>query len=155
MTIRLDHTIVPAKDKIASARFFAEMFGLTVEPDTGHFAEVQVNQRLTFLFADEAEAWGGPGFDPRTGRSHHYAFHVSDAEFDAIFGRVKAKGLPYGSDPFSHTNGRINTRRGGRGLYFEDPYGHLLEIMTVPETAPSSARKRRSARRAKRDRVSK
>jgi catechol 2,3-dioxygenase-like lactoylglutathione lyase family enzyme len=155
MTIRLDHTIVPAKDKIASAKFLAEMFGLTVEPDTGHFAEVQVNQRLTFLFADEPEAWGGPGFDPRTGRSHHYAFHVSDPEFDAIFGRVKAKGIPYGSDPFSHTNGRINTRRGGRGLYFEDPYGHLLEIMTVPETNGGPAPRRRSASTPRRSRASK
>jgi catechol 2,3-dioxygenase-like lactoylglutathione lyase family enzyme len=155
MTIRLDHTIVPAKDKIASAKFFAEMFGLTVEPDTGHFAEVQVNHRLTFLFADEPEAWGGPGFDPRTGRSHHYAFHVSNSEFDAIFGRVKAKGIPYGSDPFSHTNGRINTRRGGRGLYFEDPYGHLLEIMTVAETNGGPALRRRSASTPRRSRVSK
>jgi catechol 2,3-dioxygenase-like lactoylglutathione lyase family enzyme len=49
-------------------------------------------------------------------------------------GRVMAKGIPYGSEPHSHTNGRINTRRGGRGFYFEDPYGHLLEVMTVPET---------------------
>jgi catechol 2,3-dioxygenase-like lactoylglutathione lyase family enzyme len=155
MTIRLDHTIVPAKDKIASARFFAEMFGLTVQPDTGHFAEVQVNERLTLLFADEPEAWGGPGFDPRTGRSHHYAFHVSDAEFDAIFGRVKGKGIPYGSDPFSHTNGRINTRRGGRGLYFEDPYGHLLEIMTVPETVGAPADRGRPVPPAKKRRVSK
>jgi catechol 2,3-dioxygenase-like lactoylglutathione lyase family enzyme len=155
MTIRLDHTIVPAKDKLASARFFAEMFGLTVEPDTGHFAEVQVNERLTLLFADEPEAWGGPGFDPRTGRSHHYAFHVSDAEFDAIFGRVKGKGIPYGSDPFSHTNGRLNTRRGGRGLYFEDPYGHLLEIMTVPETVGAPADRGRPAPPAKKRRVSK
>ena len=51
-----------------------------------------------------------------------------------IFTRVKAKGIPYGSGPHSHTDGQINTRRGGRGFYFEDPYGHLLEVMTVPET---------------------
>jgi len=132
MTIRLDHTIVPAKDKIASARFFAEIFGLTVTQ--GYFAQVRVNESLTLDFADEAEAWGGPGFDPTTGRSHHYAFHVSDADFEAIFGRVKARGIPYGSEPDEHTNGQINTRRGGRGFYFEDPYGHLLEVMTVPET---------------------
>ena len=69
---------------------------------------------------------------PPTGRSHHYAFHISDKEFDAILGRVKAKGIPYGSNPFNHANGRINRRRGGRGFYFEDPYGHLLEVMTVP-----------------------
>jgi catechol 2,3-dioxygenase-like lactoylglutathione lyase family enzyme len=122
MTIRLDHTIVPSKDKAASARFFAEIFGLTAEP-VGHFAPVRINESLTFDFADEPDPQGG-----------HYAFHLSDAEFDAIFARVKARGLAYGSGPFSHTDGRINTRRGGRGFYFEDPNGHLLEVMTVPET---------------------
>jgi catechol 2,3-dioxygenase-like lactoylglutathione lyase family enzyme len=134
MTIRLDHTIVPAKDKVASAEFFADIFGLAVKPGPGHFAQVQVNESLTLDFADEPEAWGGPGFDPGTGRSHHYAFHVSEAEFEAIFGRVRAKGLPYGSGPYQHTDGQLYTRRGGRGFYFEDPYGHLLEVMTVPET---------------------
>jgi len=99
---------------------------------------------LTFAFADEPELWGGPGFDPRTGQSHHYAFHVNDAEFDAIFGRVKAKGLAYGSGPFNHTDGKIYTRRGGRGFYFEDPNGHLLEVMTVPETELKTARLARS-----------
>src|SRR5437867_4482055 len=112
MTVRLDHTIVPAKDKIASAEFFAEIFGLTVKPGPGYFAQVQVNESLTFDFADEPELWGGPGFDPRTGQSHHYAFHVSEAEFEAIFSRVRAKGIPYGSGPDSHTDGQINTRRG-------------------------------------------
>jgi catechol 2,3-dioxygenase-like lactoylglutathione lyase family enzyme len=134
MAIVLDHTIVPAKDKVASAEFFAEIFGLKVKPGQGHFAQVQINENLTFDFADEAEAWGGPGFDPRTGKSHHYAFHISEAEFEAIFGRVKAKGLAYGSGPYNHTDGQIYTRRGGRGFYFEDPNGHLLEVMTVPET---------------------
>jgi catechol 2,3-dioxygenase-like lactoylglutathione lyase family enzyme len=134
MAIVLDHTIVPAKDKVASAEFFAEIFGLKVKPGQGHFAQVQINESLTFDFADEPEAWGGLGFDPRTGKSHHYAFHISEAEFEAIFGRVKAKGLAYGSGPFNHTDGQIYTRRGGRGFYFEDPNGHLLEVMTVRET---------------------
>jgi catechol 2,3-dioxygenase-like lactoylglutathione lyase family enzyme len=134
MAIVLDHTIVPAKDKVASAEFFAEIFGLKVKPGQGHFAQVQINESLTFDFADEPEAWGGPGFDPRTGKSHHYAFHISEAEFEAIFGRVKAKGLAYGSGPYKHTDGQIYTRRGGRGFYFEDPNGHLLEVMTVSET---------------------
>jgi len=132
MAIRLDHTIVPAEDKLASAEFFAEIFGLKVK--RGYFAQVQVNESLTLDFADEAEPWGGPGFDPAIGRSNHYAFHVGEAEFEEIFARLKAKGIPYGSEPDEHTNGGIYTRRGGRGLYFEDPYGHLLEIMTVPET---------------------
>jgi catechol 2,3-dioxygenase-like lactoylglutathione lyase family enzyme len=121
MTIRLDHTIVPARDKVASAEFFAEIFGLTVK--RGYFAQVRVNESLTLDFADEPAP-----------AQHHYAFHVSEAEFEAIFGRVTAKGIPYGSEPHRHTNGRINTRRGGRGFYFEDPDGHLLEVMTVPET---------------------
>src|SRR5262249_36560256 len=132
MTIRLDHTIVPAKDKIASAEFFAEIFGLSVKP--GHFAQVQINESLTFDFADDHGPEGEPDFYPTTIQSHHYAFHVSDAEFDAILDRVKAKRLAYGSGPFSHTDGKIYHRRGGRGLYFEDPNGHLLEVMTVPET---------------------
>ena len=134
MTIRLDHTIVPAKDKIASARFFADIFGLAVKPGPSYFAQVQVNEGLTFDFSDEPEDWGGPGFHPEAGRSLHYAFHVSDAEFEDIFKRVKGKKIPYGSEPDDHENGKINTRRGGRGFYFEDPYGHLLEVMTVQET---------------------
>lgn len=123
MAIILDHTIVPAKDKAASAKFFAEIFGLTVKPGQGHFAQVQVNDSLTLDFDEEPEP---PG--------HHYAFHISDAEFDSILGRVKAKGLPYGSGPFNRSDGQIYTRRGGRGFYFEDPNGHLLEVMTVRET---------------------
>ena len=123
MAIILDHTIVPAKDKVASAEFFADIFGLTVKPGEGYFAQVQINDSLTFDFADQPEP-----------RSHHYAFHISEAEFEEIFGRVKAKGLPYGSAPYNHTDGQIYTRRGGRGFYFEDPNGHLLEVMTVPET---------------------
>ena len=124
MTIRLDHTVVPAKDKIASAEFFAAIFGLTVKPGDGYFAQVQVNESLTFDFADK----------PAPAESHHYAFHVSEEEFEAIFSRVKVRGIPYGSEPHSHTDGRINTRQDGRGFYFEDPNGHLLEVMTVPET---------------------
>jgi catechol 2,3-dioxygenase-like lactoylglutathione lyase family enzyme len=123
MTIRLDHTIVPAKDKVASAEFFADIFGLTVKPGQGYFAQVQVNESLTLDFADEPEP-----------QSHHYAFHISEAEFEAILGRVKAKGIPYGSGPYNRTDGQIYTRRGGRGFYFDDPNGHVLEVMTVPET---------------------
>ena len=134
MTIRLDHTIVPARDKAASARFFAETFGLKVKPGRGYFGQVQVNESLTFDFADDPDAWGEPGLQPGNGLSLHFAFHVSDKEFDGILARVKAKALPYGSEPDSPSDGKTNTRRGGRGFYFEDPSGHLLEVMTVPET---------------------
>jgi catechol 2,3-dioxygenase-like lactoylglutathione lyase family enzyme len=123
MTIRLDHTIVPVKDKTASAEFFAAIFGLEVRH--GHFARVQVNKSLTLDFTDDPEA---------AKHIHHYAFHVSDAEFDAILGRLKTRGLPYGSAPFNRNDGRLYRLRGGRGVYFDDPNGHILEIMTVAET---------------------
>lgn len=119
MTITLNHTIVPARDKKASAQFFARIFGLKVEASVGHFAAVRVNDTLTLDFAN------GEEFE-----SHHYAFHVSDEEFDAIFARVKEAGLEYSSDPMHHNKGQINHRSGGRGFYFYDPDGHNLELLT-------------------------
>jgi catechol 2,3-dioxygenase-like lactoylglutathione lyase family enzyme len=127
MTIRLDHTVVPAHDKVKSAEFFAEIFGLKVDNVGDHFAQVQVNDSLTLDFADDPEHAGS-----RHGL--HFAFHISEAEFDEIFARVKRKQIPYGSAPFSPSDGEINHRRGGRGFYFADPAGHLLEVLTVPET---------------------
>jgi len=120
MAIRLDHTIVPAHDKVAAAAFFARIFGLRYEGATGHFAPVRINETLVLDF-DDAEAF----------ESHHYAFHISDEDFDAIFGRIKAEGIAYGSGPFSQDDMQINTRRGGRGFYFHDPNGHSLEVLTV------------------------
>src|SRR5438132_4921952 len=121
MTIRLDHTIVPTKDKIASARFFAEIFGLAVTPGPSYFAQVQVNESLTFDFSDEPEDWGGPGFDPGIGQSLHYAFHVGEAEFEAIFRRVEAKYIPYGSQPDDQHKGQNKPRRDSHRFYFDDP----------------------------------
>ncbi len=122
MTMRLDHTIVPATDKVAAAEFFADIFGLTVKAGQGYFAQVQVNESLTLDFANEPAP-----------QSHHYAFHVSEAEIEAIFDRVKARGIPYGSGPYNRTDGQLYTRRGGRGFYFDDPNGHVLELMTAPQ----------------------
>ncbi len=119
MTITLDHTIVPAYDKEKSARFFADIFGLKLDTPVGHFAAVRVNDKLTLDFADRE------GFD-----SHHYAFHVSDEEFDAIFTRIKEIGLEYSSDPMHQNKGEINHRMGGRGFYFYDLDGHNLELLT-------------------------
>jgi catechol 2,3-dioxygenase-like lactoylglutathione lyase family enzyme len=123
MTITLNHTIVPARDKEAAARFFAEVFGLRFDGPGGHFAPVRVNDTLTLDFADAAEPIA----------SHHYAFHVSDAEFDAILQRVKAAGLAFGSTPWSLEDSKLNNWNGGRGVYFKDPEGHILELMTVPQ----------------------
>ena len=119
MTIVLDHTIVPARDRAASATYFAELFGLTAGAPMGPFAPVQVNAQLTFDFDDR-----------RPFEIHHYAFHLSDAEFDAIFGRVKARGLVYGSDPYDTENMRVRELNGGRTVYFKELNGHLLEIRT-------------------------
>ena len=119
MTITLNHTIVPAKNKQASAEFFAHLFGLKVESPLGHFAAVHVNDTLTLDFA-EREAF----------ESHHYAFHVSDEEFDAIFARVQKAGLEYSSDPLHQNLGQINHRKGGRGFYFYDLDDHNLELLT-------------------------
>jgi catechol 2,3-dioxygenase-like lactoylglutathione lyase family enzyme len=123
MTITLNHTIVPARDKEAAARFFAQIFGLLFEDAGGHFAQVRVNHTLTLDFADAEGAIA----------SQHYAFHVSDAEFDAILQRVKAAGLAFGSGPRSLDDGKLNDWNGGRGFYFEDPDGHVIELMTVPQ----------------------
>ena len=120
MAIVLDHTIVPAHDKEASAKFFARIFGLPYEGTVSHFAPVRVNDALTLDF-DNSETFG----------MHHYAFKVADAEFDAIFQRVKDEQLAYGSGPFSSDNMAINHRNGGRGFYFKDPNGHLLEVLTA------------------------
>lgn len=121
MAITLNHTIVPAKDKEAAARFFAQIFGLEYTGPAGHFAPVRINAELTLDF-DNAET-----FEP-----HHYAFHVSDEEFDAIFGRIKAADIDWGSGPRSSRDRQLNSRRGGRGVYFHGPDGHLLELMTRP-----------------------
>jgi catechol 2,3-dioxygenase-like lactoylglutathione lyase family enzyme len=128
MAITLNHTIVPSRDKDAAARFFADMFGLNYEPSDGYFAPVRVNQTLTLDFDDDVDA-----FDV-----HHYAFHVSDPEFDAILDRVQKAKVAYGSDPWNLENGRLNSWNGGRGFYFRDPNGHILEVMT--RTSDSSDR---------------
>ena len=123
MTITLNHTIVPARDKEAAARFFAEIFGLRPESSGGHFAPVRVNQTLTLDFADAT----GPL------AAQHYAFHVSDAEFDAILQRVKGAGLAFGSGPRSLQDGKLNDWNGGRGFYYKDHDGHVIELMTMPQ----------------------
>ena len=119
MAITLNHTIVPSHDKEASAKLFAQIFGLKYEGLVGHFAPVRVNETLTLDFDNRDQF-----------ESHHYAFHVSDVEFDAILDRVKAEGTPYGSGPSHLDNLQINTRHGGRGFYFRDPNGHILELLT-------------------------
>jgi catechol 2,3-dioxygenase-like lactoylglutathione lyase family enzyme len=123
MTITLNHTIVRARDKGAAARLFAGIFGLRFEGSGGHFAPVRVNDTLTLDFADAEGTIAG----------QHYAFHVSDAEFDAILQRVKDAGLAFGSGPRSLQDGNLNAWNGGRGFYYKDLDGHVIELMTRPQ----------------------
>lgn len=120
MTIELNHTIVPAHDKEASARFYERVFGFERQEPFGHFAPVRLeSQNLTLDFDNRAT------FQPQ-----HYAFKVSEAEFDAIWKRVREEGVDWGSGPMSPRDGEINHWNGGRGVYFFDPDGHLLELLT-------------------------
>ena len=121
MAIHLNHTIVPARDKETSAKFFAYVMGLAYEGNHGHFAPVRVDENLTMDF-DNRESF----------EYHHYAFQVSEEEFDEIFSRISASGASYGSDPRAQDNGQINHRKGGRGVYFTDPNGHSFELLTRP-----------------------
>jgi catechol 2,3-dioxygenase-like lactoylglutathione lyase family enzyme len=120
MTITLNHTIVFVKDKKASSKFLTDLFGLPSAKRFGPFLAVQVGEvTLDFDEVDEVS----PG---------HYAFLVSEAEFDTIFGRIRERKLPYWADPFKDKPGQINRHDGGRGVYFDDPSGHKLEIITRP-----------------------
>lgn len=124
MAIKLNHTIIISRDKRASATFLTELFGLPPPVPFGPFLGVQVANEVTLDFVD----------DKRQGeiRAQHYAFLVEEHEFDAIFERIKQRKLQYWADPALHEAGQINTRDGGRGVYFEDPSGHVLEIITRP-----------------------
>ncbi len=127
MTVTLDHTIVPARDKRTSAAFLAGILGVPVGEPFGPFVPVHLGAALSLDFADVDFAERGvTAIAP-----HHYAFHVDDAEFDEIFDRIVAAGLNYYAEPHEpHRFGEINTWRGGRAVYFDDPDGHIMEVLT-------------------------
>ncbi len=120
MTIELNHTIVPSRDKEESVRFYADMFGFTYNGPFGHFEPVRIESQHLTLDFDNRESIA----------PQHYAFKVSEDEFDEIFDKIKERGLAYGSAPFSPEDMDINHWDGGRGVYFRDPSGHLLELLT-------------------------
>lgn len=122
MAIQLNHTIVHAQDRKASAEFLAELLGLPEPKPFGPFYVVAPANDVSLDFMDTAGE-----ITPQ-----HYAFLVDDDEFDEIFGRITARGLTYWADPAHQQEGVINTRDGGRGCYFDDPNGHNLEILTRP-----------------------
>jgi catechol 2,3-dioxygenase-like lactoylglutathione lyase family enzyme len=122
MAIQFNHTIVHARDKHASAEFLAGILGLPAPVAFGPFLAVEMSNGVTLDFMETVEVV----------LTEHYAFLVSEAEFDQIFSRLQARDLPYWADPGRTEHQQINRRDGGRGLYFEDPSGHLLEILTRP-----------------------
>jgi catechol 2,3-dioxygenase-like lactoylglutathione lyase family enzyme len=121
---QLNHTIVHSHDKRAGAAYLATVLAL---PEPQPFGPFQVVEAANGVSLDYLDA--GPGADVVP---QHYAFLVSDAEFDAAFGRIRDRGQQYWADPGRSRPGEVNTNDGGRGIYFEDPSGHLLEIITVP-----------------------
>jgi catechol 2,3-dioxygenase-like lactoylglutathione lyase family enzyme len=122
MAIELNHTIVHARDPQRSAVFLAELLGRPAPVRFGPFLGVALDNGVTldFIATDAALV------------IEHYAFLVSEVEFDAIFERIRARALPYWADPRHAEPGRINHHDGGRGVYWNDPDGHYLEIITRP-----------------------
>ena len=120
MSVELNHTIVPARDKEQAAQFVARIFGFRYEGVHHHFVVVRVNDALTLDFDERGQF-----------ESHHYAFKVDEARFDDIMARITAEGVAYGSLPYALDNRQVNHRRGGRGVYFRDREGHVFEALTA------------------------
>src|SRR5262245_29879830 len=121
MSVRFNHTIVHSRDKTASATFLADILGLPAPRRFGHFLVVELENGASLDFTDAG--------DTAVVRQH-YAFLIDEDDFDPIFGRIRGRALEYWADPFKKRPGEINRNEGGRGLYFDDPDGHLLEILT-------------------------
>jgi catechol 2,3-dioxygenase-like lactoylglutathione lyase family enzyme len=117
MPVQLNHTIVPAEDKEVSANFLAEILGLDAPKPFGPFMCLETANGVSLDYDDRAAP-----------EHHHYAFLVTEEEFDAIFHRVTQRGLRYWADPAHRQENRINSH--GRGFYFEDPSGHNMEVLT-------------------------
>jgi len=126
MTAALDHMIVFARDRNASAAYLADMLGAPQPTQAGHFTQVQVEHGLTVDFMDTEHPVA----------VQHYAFLVSDAQFDASFAKIRAREQPYWADPYRRRPNEVQSLGGdGRLVYFEDPSGHFLEIRTKPSRA--------------------
>jgi catechol 2,3-dioxygenase-like lactoylglutathione lyase family enzyme len=121
-SVQLNHTIVSCRDRQRSAAFLTGILGLPAATRFGHFLVVEADNGVSLDFAETTQEIA----------SQHYAFLLGEDEFDAAFGRIRGQDLPYWADPGQTQRGAINHRDGGRGVYFEDPDGHLPEIITRP-----------------------
>ena len=123
MSVELNHTIIHARDNRESARFFADLLGLEITAEWGPFVAVALGNGVTLDFATiPAEHIA----------MQHYAFLVSEEEFDAAYARITERGIEHYADPHRQQPGAINHNDGGRGVYFMDPAGHAMELITVP-----------------------
>ncbi len=122
MSVQLNHTIIWCNDKKASANFMAEILGRPAPRVFGHFLIVDMDNDVSLDFMEKEGKVS----------LQHYAFLISEREFDEIFARVTQRGLTYWPDPARSRDNEINRNDGGRGFYFEDPNGHLLEVITRP-----------------------
>ncbi len=121
MSIELSHIVIPARSKWASATFLASILDVPAGPHRESFVPVRLSNGVTLDYADAER------FDP-----HHCAFLASEADFDATYARIRSTGIMYYSGPNHCRPGEINHLRGGRGVYFDDPDGHQIEIITRP-----------------------
>lgn len=122
MAVQLNHTIVYCKDSKRSAKFLADLLGRPKPSRFGPFQVVTLDNGVSLDFYDSDKPI----------RSQHYAFLIDEETFDAVFARMKAEGVTYWADPGKARKNEINRNDGGRGLYFEDPDGHWLEVITRP-----------------------
>ena len=124
MAIRFNHTIVAARNREESAAYFTDVFGLAPAKEFGPFLAVTVEHGVSLDFAQVP--------DDQEIHPQHYAFLVDDTDFDAIYDRILQRGQQHWADPRGTKPGEINHHDGGRGVYFQDPAGHYLEIITRP-----------------------
>jgi hypothetical protein len=129
MAVLLNHTIVQAYDKRTSAEFLARILGLGPPKSAGHFVTVEVANGVSLDFDNIDNNPRSMHYTDKV-QPQHYAFQVSDEEFDAIFKRIVSDGLMYYADPLRQHAGEVNTRHSGRGFYFDGPEGHNLEVFT-------------------------
>jgi catechol 2,3-dioxygenase-like lactoylglutathione lyase family enzyme len=122
MSVQLNHTIVACRDQQRSASFLTEILGLPPATRFGHFLVVGTDNGVSLDYSET----------DREITSQHYAFLIGEDEFDAIFARIKGEEIQYWADPGRKRPGEINHNDGGRGVYFADPDGHLMEIITRP-----------------------
>jgi extradiol dioxygenase family protein len=120
MAIELNHTVVATRDQDSGARFLAEVLGLPEPTRFGPFTVVTTANGVSLDFLTSAEV-----------TSQHYAFLISEADFDAVAGRLREREVATWADPGHRTPGH-NTHDGGRGMYFDSPEGHNLEVLTRP-----------------------